>query len=120
MWAAATMPGDGGATTENRECPGMLTGAGFVADRSRGAVDDHPRSGTDYGADLGAGSGRRAALLFDQKSHQLLRVVRGRKEFRQHGATHAAVKTTQQTSAYNADRSGQDGAATHRRLSHAL
>jgi len=33
------------------------------------------------------------------KSHQLLRVVRGRKELRQHRAAHAAVKTTQQTSA---------------------
>src|SRR6267143_2165359 len=104
------MPGDGGAPT----------GTGFVADRSRGAVDDHPRSGTDYGADLGAGSGRRAALLFDQKGHQLLRVVRGREEFRQYGATHAAVKTAQQTSADNADRSGQDGAEKQLGLSHAL
>ena len=51
------MPGDGGAPTENRECHGALTGTGFVADRSRGAVDDYPRSGADYGADLGAGSG---------------------------------------------------------------
>jgi len=73
------MPGDGGAPTENRECHGALTGTGFVADRSRGAVDDYPRSGADYGADLGAGSGRRAALLFDQKGHQLLRVVRAEK-----------------------------------------
>src|SRR5260221_12207098 len=84
------MLGDGGAPTENRECHGALTGTGFVADRSRGAVDDYPRSGADYSADLGAGSGRRAALLFDQKGHQLLRVVRGREEFWQHGATHAA------------------------------
>jgi len=45
-----------------------------------------------------------------KKSHQLLRIVRGRKEFRQHGATHAAVNTTQQTSADDTDRSGQDGA----------
>jgi len=97
-----------------------LTGTGFVADRSRGAVDDHPRSGADYGTDPGAGSGRRASLLFDQKGHQLLRVVRGREEFWQHGATHAAVKTAQQTSADNADRGGQDGAAKQRGLSHAL
>jgi len=26
-----------------------LTGTGFVADSIAGAVDDHPRSGTDYG-----------------------------------------------------------------------
>ena len=44
------MPRDGGAPTENRECHGALPGKGFVADGSRGAVNDFPRRGADYGA----------------------------------------------------------------------
>ena len=80
-FAAATVPRDGGAVAENRECPGALAGARFVADGSRGAVDDDSRRGPDHGADLGAGSGGCAAFFLDQESHQLLRVVRRREEF---------------------------------------
>ena len=43
---------------------------------------------------------------------QLLRAVRGGKEFRQHGPTHATVQATQQTFTDDPDRSGKDGRAT--------
>ena len=75
------MPRDGGAAGEDRECSGALPGARFVVGGTCGAVDDYSRRGPDYGADLGAGSGRRAAVFLDQESHQLLRVVWGREEF---------------------------------------
>ena len=48
------------------------------------------------------------------------RRMRGREEFRQYGATHAAVKTTQQTFTDHADRSGKDGAAQQPGAGHAL
>ncbi len=60
------------------------------------------------------------AFSLDQESYQLLRVVRGREEFRQHGATHAAVKTTQQTFTDDLDRGGEDGPAQQPGTGHAL
>jgi hypothetical protein len=42
-------------------------------------------------------------FFFDQENYQLPRAVRRREKFRQHGATHAAVKTTQQASADDTD-----------------
>jgi hypothetical protein len=44
-----------------------------------------PAVGADHGVDLGAGSRGCAAFSLHQESYQLLRVVRGREEFRQHG-----------------------------------
>jgi transposase len=44
-------------------------------------------------------------FFLDQKSHQLLRAVRGREEFGEHRAAHAAIKATQQAFADDADRS---------------
>jgi hypothetical protein len=70
-----------------------LAGARLSVGGTCAAVDDHSCRGAHHGADLGAGSGRCAALLFDHEGHQLLRAVRGREQFRQHGVTHAAVKT---------------------------
>ena len=70
----------------------------------------------DHRADLGAGSGRRAAVLVDQESHQLRRG----EEFWQHGATHAAVQTAQQTSTNHIDRGGEDGPAQQRGAGYAL
>jgi hypothetical protein len=61
---------------------------------------------------------RRVSL--GQEGHQLVRVVRGREEFRQHGPTHAAVKTTQQTFADDTDRVGKNGAAKQPGTSNAL
>ena len=87
---------------------------------TRRAVDDHPCRRADHGADLGAGSGRCAAVLVDQESRQLLRVVWGREEFRQHGARHAAVQTAQQAFTDHLDRGGQDGPAQQFGAGHAL
>jgi hypothetical protein len=58
--------------------------------------------------------------FFHQESHQLLRAVWGGEEFRQHGPTHAAVKTAQQTFTDDADRGGKNGAAKQPGTSHAL
>src|SRR5713101_8226805 len=120
MFTVAVVPRNGGTPAENRERAGAITGARFVADGSRGAVDDHSRRGADHGVDLGAGSRGCEAFFLDQESHQLLWVVRGREEFRQHGPTHAAVKTTQQTFADDAERSSKDGAAQQPGAGHAL
>jgi transposase len=54
---------------ENRERAGALTGARFLAHRTCGAVDDHPRRGADHGVDLGAGSRGCEAFFLDQISH---------------------------------------------------
>src|SRR5207302_5698904 len=67
------MPRNGSAFAENRECHGAIAGAGFVADGSRGAIDDHSCCGSDHRVDLGARGRGRAAFFFDQKSDQLLR-----------------------------------------------
>ena len=85
VFVAAAVPLNGGAPGENRECPGALAGARFVADTTHGAVDDHPRGGTDHGVDLGAGSRGCEAFFLDQKSHQLLRAVWGREEDSNYG-----------------------------------
>src|SRR5260221_13904856 len=73
--------GLGSAFAENRECHGAIAGAGFVADGSCGAIDDHSCCGSDHRVDLGARGRGRAAFFFDQKSDQLLRPVRSREEF---------------------------------------
>jgi len=82
--------------------------------------DDHSRRGADHGVGLGSGSWGRAAFFLDQESYQLLRIVWVGAEFRQHGPTHAAVKTTQQTFTDHADRGGEDGAALQPALGDAL
>ena len=94
---------------EKRECLGALSAARLAVGRTCRAVDDHSSRGADHGVDLGVGSGRCAAVLVDQKSHQLLRVVWSGEKFRQHGATHAAVETAQQAFTDYVDRSGEDG-----------
>jgi len=111
---------NGSAFAENRECHGAIAGAGFVADGSCGAIDDYSWCGSDHRVDLGARGRGRAAFFFDQESDQLLRVVWCGEEFRQHGATHAAVETAQQTLTNHADRGGKDGAALQPELSDAL
>ena len=83
-------------------------------------VHKHSRRGADHGVDLGAGGGRRTALLLDQKGRQLLRIVRRREEFGEHRAAHAAAQATQQTFTDHADRSGKDGAAKQSGAGHAL
>ena len=65
------------------------------------------------------GSRGGAALSLDQESHQLLRAVRRREEFRQHRAAHALVQA-QQTFTDDLDRGGQDGAAKQPGAGHAL
>ena len=95
-------------------------GARFVAAGSRGAVDDHSGGWPDHRADLGAGSRGGAAFFLDQESHQLLRVVWRREELREYGATHAALKTAQQTFTDDADRGSKDGPAKQPGAGHAL
>ena len=95
-------------------------GARLAVSGTCAAIDDHSCRRADHGADLGAGSGRCAAVLVDQESHQLLRVVWCGEEFRQHGATHAAVQTAQQTFTNHLDRGGQDGPALQPEPGHAL
>ena len=60
---------------------------------------DHSGGWTDHRVDLGAGSWRRAAIFLDQEGHQLLRTVWRGEKFGQYHHAHAALETTQQTSA---------------------
>jgi len=84
-----------------------------------GAVDDYSCRRADHGVDLGAGSGRCPAVLIDQESRQLLRMVWRGEPFGGVGEAHAAVPATQQAFADHADRSGQDGAAQQPGAGHA-
>ena len=95
MFAAATVPRNGGALAEDRECSGALAGARCVAGGTSGAVDEHSRGGADHGADLGSGNRRCAAFFLDQESYQLLRAVWSREEFGNHCSAHAAFEATQ-------------------------
>jgi hypothetical protein len=83
-------------------------------------VDEHSFRRADHRVNLGAGSGRCAAVLIDQESHQLLRVVWCGEEFRQHGATHAAVETAQQAFTNHLDRGREDGPAVQPGAGYAL
>src|SRR5882724_434340 len=114
------MPRNGSAFAENRECHGAIAGAGFVADGSRGTVDDHSGGGPDHGVDLGPRNRRGAALLVDQKSRQLLWPVWGRAKFGEPRAAHAIIEAAQQTFADDADRSSKDGAALQPGAGHAV
>ena len=73
------------------------------------------RSGSDHGADLGAGDRRCLALPLDQAGHQLLRTVRRREELSRQGDAHADFQAAQQAYPACAGGSRQAGAQTEPR-----
>jgi len=71
---------NGSSSREDRKCTGARSPTGSIAARPRGTAHDDSCGRSDHGTDLGTGSWRRAAIFFNQKGHQLLRVVRRREE----------------------------------------
>ena len=109
---------DEGLRSRLRQCREMVVRLGRMEaalihslpqDRLLAERVERLRHRADYRPDVGAGNWRGTAVFIDSESHQLLRAVRRREKFRQHGASDSTVQATQQASADHADRSGQDG-----------
>ena len=94
---------------------GEFSAAGSVAGREDQTAQNRSRSRTDHGADLGAGDRGCIALPVDRASHQLLRALRRRKEFRGQGHAHTAFQTAQQAYPACAGGSREAGAQTEPR-----
>ena len=89
--------------------------AGSAAGREAQATQNRSRSGTHHRAHLGAGDRGCIALPVGEASHQLLRTVWRRKEFRRQGPADTAFQTAQQTYPACTGRSRETGSPTEPR-----
>ena len=84
--AAETEPGDDRTVPEDGVRAGEFSRAGSAPGGKDQTTPNGSRSGANHRAHLGVGDRGRIALPISETGHQLLRVVRGREEFRGQGA----------------------------------
>ena len=83
------------------------------SDRDVSSTDDRlPYPGSDHGADVGSGDGRRITLPHHQAGDQLLRSVRRRTEFGRQGDADAPVEVAEQAHPARAGGGCETGTAT--------
>src|SRR5262249_46235474 len=93
----APEPGYDCTVSEDRICSGELSATGPAAIGEDQTSQNRSRSWTHHRSHLGARDRGRIALPVDQASHQLLRTLRRRKEFRRYGSADTSFETAQQT-----------------------
>ena len=74
--AAEAEPGHDQPVAEAGLRAGQFAGARSAPEGAAAAAENGSRRGSDYGPDVGSGDRRLHAVLIDQASHQLLRLVR--------------------------------------------